>query len=131
MTEQGFGSAAPGAQPGIPGAAQISAIAVPTFPVTSRYYGIEVARFTSQDGNVAPYVRRRFIPQPERFDLLHEYTVVEDDRVDNISARQLGDAGQYWRLCDANAAMMPTELEHPGRRIRITMPEGIPGPADV
>jgi hypothetical protein len=33
-----------------------------------------------------------------------------------------------WRLCDANGAMRPDELtETPGRRLRITLPEGIPG----
>ena len=36
---------------------------------------------------------------------------------------------QFWRVCDANAAMRPDELtETIGRRLRITLPEGIPGP---
>ncbi len=124
---EGFGSPAPGAQPGIPG----MAVAVPQFPVTSRYYGIEITKLARPDGNAVAYLRRRFIPPPERFELLHEYTVAERDRIDNISAQQLGDPVQYWRLCDANMAMMPTDLERVGRRIRITMPEGIPGPAGV
>ena len=38
------------------------------------------------------------------------------------------DPEQFWRLCDANAAMRPDELtESVGRRLRITLPEGIPG----
>jgi hypothetical protein len=104
---------------------------VPQFPVTSRYYGIEVAQFERPDGDTVAYLRRRLVPPPERFELLHEYTVAERDRVDNMSAQQLGDPGQYWRLCDANVAMMPEDLERVGRRIRITMPAGIPGSSGV
>ena len=40
----------------------------------------------------------------------------------------LGDPEQFWRLCDANGAMRPDELtETVGRRLRITLPEGVPG----
>ena len=40
----------------------------------------------------------------------------------------LGDPEQFWRVCDANRAMRPDELtETIGRRLRITLPEGIPG----
>lgn len=120
---EGFGSAAPGARPGIAGVAQT----VPRFPITSRYHAIEIAHTTLADGRAVAYLRRRFISPPERFELLHEYTVTERDRVDTISAQQLGDPGQYWRLCDANVALRPAELESVGRRIRITMPEGISG----
>ncbi|MGH7229842.1 MAG: LysM domain-containing protein, partial [Nitrospiraceae bacterium] len=40
----------------------------------------------------------------------------------------VGDPEQFWRLCDANAAMRPEELTGIiGRVLRITLPEGIPG----
>jgi gamma-glutamyltranspeptidase/glutathione hydrolase len=43
-------------------------------------------------------------------------------------AQYLGDPEQFWRLCDANAAMHPEELTDAiGRTLRITLPEGIPG----
>jgi hypothetical protein len=33
----------------------------------------------------------------------------------------------FWRICDANGAMQPEELTQTvGRRLRITLPEGIP-----
>jgi len=98
------------------------------FPPTSRYYGIETATLETVDGGTIIYVRRRFRPSPERFALLQEQVVVQGDRLDNITANYLGDPEQFWRICDANGAMRPDELtETIGRRLRITLPEGIPG----
>jgi hypothetical protein len=98
------------------------------FSITSRYYGIETIKFESPDGKKIVYVRRRFVPPAERFELLQEHSVAEGERLDNITAQYLGDAEQFWRVCDANNAMRPDELtETIGRRLRITLPEGIPG----
>ncbi len=98
------------------------------FPITSRYHGIEIAKRTTVDGRMIAYLRRRFVPPPERFALLQEHTVVESDRLDNLTAQYLGDPEQFWRLCDANAAIRPNELtETVGRKLRITLPEGISG----
>jgi len=98
------------------------------FPPASRYYNIEIATYETWDGRVLKYVRRRFVPPPERFSPLQEYLVVQGDRLDNITARYLGDPEQFWRVCDSNRAMRPDELtETIGRRLRITLPEGIPG----
>jgi hypothetical protein len=59
--------------------------------------------------------------------LVQEHSVAEGERLDNITAQYLGDPEQFWRLCDANDAMRPEELtETVGRRLRITLPEGIP-----
>jgi hypothetical protein len=61
--------------------------------------------------------------------LLQLHTVTEGERLDNITARYLGDPEQFWRVCDANNAMRPEELtETIGRKLRITLPEGITGP---
>lgn len=98
------------------------------FPPTSRYHGIDTAQLMTADGKTIVYLRRRFVPPPERFALLQEHTVTQGDRLDNLTAQYLGDPEQFWRLCDANAAMRPDELtEIIGRRLRITLPEGIPG----
>ncbi len=51
----------------------------------------------------------------------------DGERLDLIAARYLGDPEQSWRQCDANGAVRPEELEEVGRRVRITLPEGIPG----
>jgi hypothetical protein len=97
------------------------------FPPTSRYHGIETATLKTPDGKTIIYVRRRFCPPPERFALLQEHAVTQGDRLDNITAHYLGDPEQFWRICDANAAMQPDALIEIGRRLRITLPEGIPG----
>ena len=98
------------------------------FSLTSRYYAIETIKFESPDGKNIVYVRRRFVPPAERFELLQEHSVAEGERLDNITTQYLGDAEQFWRVCDANNAMRPDELtETIGRRLRITLPEGIPG----
>ena len=98
------------------------------FPVTSRYHGLPTTTLQTTDGKTIAYVRRRFVPPPERFELLQEHTVAEGERLDTITAQYLGDPEQFWRVCDANGAGRPDELtETVGRRLRITLPEGIPG----
>jgi hypothetical protein len=85
------------------------------FGPTSRYHGLEIARWVRSDGTEVPYLRRRFIPPPEAHALLQEHTVAEGERLDLLAATLLGDAEQFWRICDANAALAPGELETPGR----------------
>ena len=98
------------------------------FPPTSRYHNTEAASVETRDGRTLIYLKRRFVPPPERFSLLQEHEVVQGDRLDNITTRYLGDPQQFWRLCDANRAMHPEDLTAEiGRRLRITLPEGIPG----
>jgi len=98
------------------------------FAATSRYNGLEIATCPGPDGQLLTYVRRRFVPPPENFELLQEHSVSQGDRLDNLAAQYLGDPEQFWRLCDANNAIQPDELtDTPGRKLRITLPEGIPG----
>lgn len=98
------------------------------FPPTSRYYRVETATMETTDGKTIVYLKRRFVPQPERFELIKEHTVVEGDRPDNLAAQHLGDPEQFWRIADPNNVMRPEELtEEVGRKLRITNPEGIPG----
>jgi hypothetical protein len=107
---------------------QIGGASASQFPPNSRYSGIETATLETSDGKVIIYLRRRFVPPPERFALLQEHVVTQGERLDNITARYLGDPEQFWRICDANGATRPDELtETIGRRLRITLPEGIPG----
>lgn len=96
------------------------------FPPTSRYHGVPTARLAAPDGRVLVYLRRRFVPPVERFADLLPHTVKQGDRLDTLAARYLGDPEQFWRLCDANGVLRPDELiETAGRRIRVTLPEGI------
>jgi hypothetical protein len=98
------------------------------FPPTSRYFLVETAEWESPDGEVTRFVRRRFCPQPHRLALVQEHVVELGDRLDNVTARYLDDPEQFWRVADANRAMRPEELvERVGRRLRITLPEGLEG----
>lgn len=102
------------------------------FPPTSRYHGIETKTLEKADGEKVIYLKRRFVPQPERFELLQEHVVTEGERLDNITAHYLSDPEQFWQICDANRAMRADELtEKIGRRLLITLPEGIPGVSDA
>ena len=98
------------------------------FPPNSRYYNLDTEQLVAPDGRVITYLERRFVPPPESFALLQTYVVVEGDRLDTVTARFLSDPTLFWRLCDANRAMRPRELTATiGRRLRITLPQGIPG----
>lgn len=103
-----------------------------SYPTSSRYHGTPTAIMTDADGESVAYLKRRFVPSPERFSLVQQHTVVEGDRPDNLAALYLGDPHLFWRLCDANGVMRPDELvETPGRRIAITLPADVPGESDA
>lgn len=60
------------------------------FPVTSRYYGIEIATFEIAEGHTVNYLRRRFLPDSAKAVTLTEHVVTQGDRLDNVTARNLG-----------------------------------------
>ena len=100
------------------------------FASTSRYYGIDTATLVRADGSSVTYLRRRFVPSPDVFQLLQTCTVTQGQRLDNIAAQYLGDPESFWRIADANGAMRPEDLLTPlGRTLRITLPQGITGSA--
>ena len=98
------------------------------FPPTSRYYGVAGAVAASRrrpHGGlpVAPLraASRAFSPVAPA----HRH---RGRAARHIAARELGDPEAFWRICDANGAMRPDELTAvPGRALRITLPQGIPG----
>jgi hypothetical protein len=101
------------------------------FPPGSRYHDVEVAQLTLPDGRIVAYLRRRFVPPPESFALLREHSVRAGERLDHIAATYLGDPEQFWRVADANGALAPEALtDEAGRRLRITLPAGVPGAED-
>lgn len=98
------------------------------FTSISRYYGLDTGTLDLGSGRTIVYVLRRFVPPPENFQLLQKHTVVQGDRLDNLANQYLGDPTLFWRLCDANRAMRPDDLTAKvGRKLRITLPEGITG----
>ncbi|HEY7403860.1 MAG TPA: LysM domain-containing protein [Candidatus Angelobacter sp.] len=107
-------------------------IQAPTFPMTSRYYGIATSTIEGPDGKTIIYLQRRFIPPADQFATLQEHVVTQGERLDNIAAQYLGGPEAFWRICDANNAMVPDELtEKIGRVLRITLPQGIPLPSNA
>jgi nucleoid-associated protein YgaU len=104
----------------------------PLFAASSRYDGLDTDTLVDDDGREIVFLRRRFVPHPASFSVLREHVVVEGDRLDNLSARYLGDPFLYWRICDANRAVRPRDLvAEYGRRLRITLPEGVQGGLDA
>lgn len=98
------------------------------FAATSRYYGIETTTLVLAQGRSAAYLKRRFLPDAQRFQLLQEHRVLQQERLDNIAAQHFGDPELFWRLCDANHAMRPQALtEETGRTLRITLPLDVAG----
>jgi hypothetical protein len=98
------------------------------FDATSRYYGIDPATLDLAGADPVIYLRRRLVPAPQRFQLLQEHTVTQGERLDHLAAQYLGDPRLFWRLCDANNAMLPDELTATvGRKLRVTLPDGISG----
>lgn len=99
------------------------------FTPGSRYFGLKTAEMTTPNGEVVRFVRRRFLPSPERFQTILEHTVLQGERPDNLTHKFLNDPEQFWRVCDANGVMHPDELtSSAGQIVRITLPEGIAQP---
>ena len=99
------------------------------FAPNSRYYGLATTTMTTPDGRMLSYLTRRFVPPPENFSLLQTYSTVQNDRPDSIAAKFFGDPLLYWRLCDANRVLSPSELTDTiGASLSITLPEGVQQP---
>ena len=97
------------------------------FDASSRYAKLERVMMTvvrpDATTRTVTYVRRRFLPGTAGQTTLVEHTVVDGERLDNLTARYLGDPLQFWRVCDANETFRPDELtDVPGRTIDIALP---------
>lgn len=94
----------------------------------SRYDGVEVGTTTVPDGTGSErevrYLRRRRPPAPPTLPPLARHRVGDDDRLDLVAARYLGDPLAAWRVADANTALDPGELTTtPGRVVVVPTPE--------
>ena len=96
------------------------------FAGNSRYLGVEVRKMTVE-GREVSCLARRFVPGPEKYSTLGIVAIEAGDRPDLLAYRTIGDPEQYWKIADANAVLHPMELtEVVGRRVRLTLPEGMP-----
>jgi hypothetical protein len=95
------------------------------FDPDSRYFKVDTVTRTVRDRHGRErqirYKKRRMIPSYEDQPVLVEHRVTESDRLDNVTARYLGDPTQFWRICDANLVIDPEELEEIGRMILVKM----------
>lgn len=95
------------------------------FDETSRYANLPTATtmIRTGDGTVREvrYVQSRIIPSQNSGITMLEHTVGQGERVDNITARYLGDPLLFWQLCDANNVLTPEDLEEVGKVIKIDM----------
>jgi hypothetical protein len=90
--------------------------------------GKPVRTRTRQDrsGQPVQYLGRSLLPLPSAIQRQSSYTVQAGDRIDNISARLLGDPLLYWMLMEANGASDPGLLcAVPGRKIIVPSTVGL------
>jgi hypothetical protein len=77
----------------------------------SRYEKLATYTATRRDGTRVTVVK---LPLPARPALRGYHERQEGERLDLIAARHLKDATAFWRLCDANDAVVPDALaSHP------------------
>lgn len=97
---------------------------------SSRYYGAVINTLTLPDGTEVVYLARRIVPQPSTYTSVQSYALVENDRLDNLSARFLGDPLLFWMICDVNNVFDPENLtSQKGRSIQIPLASAIPAGA--
>ena len=73
----------------------------------SRYAGMPQYSVTLADGSIVQAVK---LPTPGIQAVLGFYRRQKGDRLDQISARFLADATEFWHVCDVNGAMVPDAL---------------------
>jgi hypothetical protein len=95
---------------------------------SSRYGTLGEATYTSPDGHVAVYLRRRLLPDPELARGGVTTVRPNERRADLLAARTLGSVGQFYRLCDANAIADPFDLtDESVAQVYLPRQAGMPG----
>jgi nucleoid-associated protein YgaU len=73
----------------------------------SRYEKVDTAQIADATGQVILYKKVRFIPATPA---VLGHTLVQGERLDQISHSFYKDAQRFWRIADANYAMWPDGL---------------------
>lgn len=73
----------------------------------SRYEKTGIYTITKADGTMVTVTK---LPLPVQSPVLGFHRRLEGQRLDLIAAHYLNDATTFWRLCDANNAMVPDAL---------------------
>ena len=87
------------------------------FLTTSRYHELPTVEAPARGGRTVTALTLRILPPTPG----EAYRVQEDDRLDLIADRTLGDPTGFWRIADANSELEARRLLEPGREI------GVPG----
>jgi hypothetical protein len=77
------------------------------FAPNSRYYSLSTYTVLLPDGRVVAATRRA---QPAALALAGYHRRIDGDRLDLLAARFLKDPTFFWKLCDANNALVPDSL---------------------
>lgn len=87
----------------------------------SRYANVDEDILDLGDNRVIRYKKIRYIPDAEPR-LGHR--VAQWERLDHIAQRYFRNPERFWRICDANRAMVPDDLvAEPGKKIVIPSTE--------
>ena len=113
--------------PNLPHLPGVAGTPAPGYPPDSRYSQTATTTETLADGRTVTYLRRRFVPDTDALPTITWHEVTAVDRLDTLAARYYGDSQLWWMIADANGESDPDELLVPGRRIRITYPQGFSG----
>ena len=88
----------------------------------SRYEKVATTQTSDATSRVIPYIKVRFIPATPA---VVGHSVLQGQRLDQISNNYYKDAQRFWRICDANFAMWPDdEAAVPNVTILIPPSEG-------
>ena len=93
----------------------------------SRYHALAASPLTdtAADGRPVLYLPRRTLPPTGPASLPASIVAGTLERLDQVAARTLGNPEQFWRLCDANAAMNPfTLIAESGGQLQLPSPYG-------
>ncbi len=98
------------------------------FEPTSRYAALAVKTLTvigaEGEAREIRYVERRFLPPAGAGTTIVEHAVTQSERLDQVTAKYLGDPAQFWRVADSNLTLRPEELTDAiGRWIIIALPQ--------
>jgi hypothetical protein len=92
------------------------------FAKGSRYEKTPTAIYTDREGRQSPYVLLRTFPAAGPVRQFHD--IGAHERLDLIADEFFSDAQQFWRLCDANRALRPEDIEVVGERLTIPLVTG-------
>jgi hypothetical protein len=80
------------------------------FFLGSRYEKTGTYQVMRPDGTTVVVAKIPLPPPPERVRILGYHRRQDDQRLDHIANHYLTDPTAFWRLCDANAAVVPDAL---------------------